>query len=54
MSKIHKVNEINSQFVAPNRKGIEVPKELLTSNLCLLLIFSIECTKVDIISLVVA
>ena len=39
MSKIYYIIDIIGQFLAPNRKAIEEPKEVLTFNLCQLLNF---------------
>lgn len=39
MNKIHKTININGQFVAPNRKSVEEPKDVRTFNLCKLLNF---------------
>ena len=41
---------ITGHFEVPRRRAIEVVKEVLTSNLCQILIFSsIGCTKADVI-----
>ena len=39
MNKIHWIIDIISLFEAPNRRTVEEPKEVLTFNLCQLLIF---------------
>ena len=39
MNKIHWIIDIIGLFEAPNRRTIEEPKEVLTFNLCQLLIF---------------
>ena len=49
MNKIHYFIDIIGQSVAPNRRVVEKPKEVLTIDLCLLIFFPIDCTKFDVI-----